>query len=50
MMGAYAAGTDSILDEAIARQSDMIEFIRQPLNQPLGCGGVRDVLIEGFGQ
>ena len=50
MMGAYAAGTDPVLDEAIARHCDMIDFIRQPLGQVTPFADARSGLIKGFGQ
>jgi flagellum-specific ATP synthase len=49
MMGAYAAGSDAVLDEAIARHNDMLEFIRQPIGNVADFDGVRNALIEGFG-
>jgi flagellum-specific ATP synthase len=50
MMGAYASGSDPILDEAIARHRDMIDFITQPVGQVADFDQSRNELIQEFGQ
>jgi len=49
LMGAYSAGHDPLLDEAIARREDMLEFLRQTPGEQVGLDGSRMALIEGFG-
>lgn len=50
MMGAYSAGSDPVLDEAITRHDDMLAFIKQPLNSLTCFSEARDNVIEGFGR
>jgi flagellum-specific ATP synthase len=50
MMGAYATGNDAVLDEAIARHNDMLDFIKQPRGTNSGFAEACDLLIEGFGK
>jgi flagellum-specific ATP synthase len=37
-VGAYHAGADPLLDEAIARQSTLLDFLRQDLRQGIDFG------------
>jgi flagellum-specific ATP synthase len=50
LMGAYAPGSDALLDEAVARQTEMRGFIGQCEDARVPFGESRDALIEGFGQ
>jgi flagellum-specific ATP synthase len=50
MMGAYVAGNDPVLDEAIERRDEMLRFIHQPLNCVTGFSDAQDALTDGFGQ
>lgn len=49
LMGAYAPGSDPLLDEAVARQGEMRDFIIQRENMLLPYADSRAALIEGFG-
>jgi len=49
LMGAYAAGNDPILDEAIARRPEMLGFLAQPASTRIESAAARALLIEGFG-
>jgi flagellum-specific ATP synthase len=48
MMGAYAAGSDPVLDEAITRHRDMLDLICQPLDDVVDYSSARHDLIQGF--
>lgn len=50
MMGAYAPGGDPVLDEAMQRHADMIDFIRQPTDELCSSDTAKALLVEGFGQ
>ncbi len=49
LMGAYVAGNDAILDEAIARHEEMRAYIGQGLRETVDLSHARNMLIEGFG-
>ncbi|MEL6874972.1 MAG: FliI/YscN family ATPase [Pseudomonadota bacterium] len=49
LMGAYRAGNDEAIDEAIARRPDMLEFIRQPSQAYVSMPESIADLIAGFG-
>ena len=49
LMGAYAPGSDPLLDEAVARQSEMRSFIAQREDALVLYSDSRAALIEGFG-
>ncbi len=49
LMGAYAPGNDALLDEAIARRPEMLEFARQNARETISFAASRDALIQGFG-
>lgn len=49
LMGAYVPGNDAILDEAIARRTDMLSFLRQDPLDRVALGDSRTLLTEGFG-
>lgn len=46
MLGAYAHGSDPILDEAIRQRPDMLDFIRQPVDHIVTFADARADLIE----
>lgn len=48
LMGAYAAGNDPILDEAIHRREEMLDFIRQAQGDTVSFRQAYDTLIQGF--
>lgn len=50
LMGAYRAGNDEAIDEAIARRPDMLEFIRQSTHAYVSLPESIADLIAGFGQ
>jgi flagellum-specific ATP synthase len=50
LMGAYAAGNDPILDEAIRRREEMLDFICQPQDDIATFDDTYAALIAGFGQ
>ena len=50
MMGAYAAGNDLALDEAVALRPAMLNFIQQDAHENVAFGSARGALLEGFGQ
>ncbi|HEX4739496.1 MAG TPA: FliI/YscN family ATPase [Allosphingosinicella sp.] len=50
LMGAYSPGSDSVIDEAIVRRPDILEFLRQAPNARVGFDAARAALIEAFGQ
>lgn len=50
LMGAYAPGSDPLLDDAIARQADMRAFIAQQEDDLVSLADSRTALIEGFGE
>jgi flagellum-specific ATP synthase len=49
LMGAYAPGSDALLDEAIAARSAMLDFVKQSVNGHVGWAETREALIDGFG-
>ncbi|HMS19823.1 FliI/YscN family ATPase [uncultured Sphingorhabdus sp.] len=49
LMGAYTPGSDPLLDEAVARQSEMRSFITQREDALVPYSESRTALIEGFG-
>jgi flagellum-specific ATP synthase len=50
LMGAYSAGGDPLIDQAIARRSEMLDFLRQAPAEQHGFIASREALIEAFGQ
>ncbi len=48
LMGAYSAGTDTELDEAIARHAEMLGVVRQDQREHIPFGKSRKILLEGF--
>jgi flagellum-specific ATP synthase len=50
MMGAYAAGSDATLDEAIARRGEMLGFVSQNAKESVDWQRSWNELVEGFGQ
>jgi flagellum-specific ATP synthase len=49
LMGAYAAGSDPLLDCAIAAQPDMLDYIRQPASETVDLSDARQRIVESFG-
>ncbi len=49
LMGAYRAGSDALIDEAVARHRDILDFLRQAPDERVGLAEARAELIEGFG-
>lgn len=50
LMGAYAPGSDPLLDEAVARQGEMRDFIAQAATELVPYADSRTALIDGFGR
>ncbi len=46
LMGAYAAGGDPLVDEAIVRRPDLLGFLRQGVKDRVGFAEARDQLVE----
>ena len=50
LMGAYSPGSDPMIDEAIVRRPDILDFLRQAAAERVGFEESRAALIEAFGQ
>jgi flagellum-specific ATP synthase len=50
LMGAYAAGNDALLDQAVARRDEVLEFIGQASNANIDFATSRAALLGSFGQ
>ncbi len=48
LMGAYVSGNDTVLDEAIARRGEMLDYLRQTPHQNVPMGPARAGLVEAF--
>ena len=48
-MGAYSAGTDPVIDEAIARRPEILAFLKQSATERVGLDDSVAALIEAFG-
>jgi len=48
LMGAYVAGADPVLDEAIAHHAHQLAFVSQPANAQVDFENSRQALIEGY--
>lgn len=48
LMGAYAPGSDALLDEAVARHGEMRDFIAQQADARIGFEASRQALVEAF--
>jgi flagellum-specific ATP synthase len=48
LMGAYVAGADSVLDEAIALRAHQLAFVSQPAAAQVDFEHSRQALIEGY--
>lgn len=48
LMGAYVSGNDPVLDEAIARRVEMLDYLRQSPHQNVPMGPARASLVEAF--
>jgi flagellum-specific ATP synthase len=49
LMGAYAPGNDTLVDEALARRDAMLGFLRQAPDTRVDYATARICLLEGFG-
>lgn len=49
LMGAYAAGNDPLVDEALAARGAMLDFMRQRPTEHIDYAAARDTLLAGFG-
>ena len=49
LMGAYSAGTDPVIDEAIARRPEILGFLKQAAGERVGFDESVAGLIEAFG-
>jgi flagellum-specific ATP synthase len=49
LMGAYSPGTDPVIDEAILRRPEILDFLRQAPVERVGFGEARADLTEAFG-
>ena len=49
MMGAYRAGSNQELDEAIARHEEQVEYLRQPMKEHISLDHATAQLAQGFG-
>nr|WP_233222232.1 FliI/YscN family ATPase [Sphingomonas deserti] len=49
LMGAYAPGTDPVIDEAIVRRPEILGFLRQGAGERIEFASSVDTLIEAFG-
>jgi flagellum-specific ATP synthase len=49
LMGAYAAGNDALLDGAIVAHPQMLAYLSQGMEQPVGFAEARETLVESFG-
>jgi flagellum-specific ATP synthase len=50
LIGAYAPGNDALLDEAIARHTELTSFVAQRPDALVNLAHSRAALLEGFGQ
>lgn len=48
MLGAYAQGSDAVLDAAITQRPDMLNFIKQPMHDVVSLDSAREQLINGM--
>ena len=49
LMGAYTTGSDALLDEAIARRGEVVDFMRQSADSRVDLPTARDALVGRFG-
>lgn len=49
LMGAYSAGTDPVIDEAIARRPEILAFLKQSATERVGLDESVAALVEAFG-
>ena len=50
LMGAYSPGTDALLDEAIVRRPELLDFLKQAANESVSFGASLATLMEAFGE
>ena len=48
-MGAYRPGNDAIIDEAVQRRQEILDFIRQDQKSRIDLETSADALVAGFG-
>jgi flagellum-specific ATP synthase len=48
LMGAYVSGNDPVLDEAITRRNEMLDYLRQTPHQNVPMAPARADLLEAF--
>jgi flagellum-specific ATP synthase len=49
LMGAYRAGSDPLIDEAIARRRELLDFLAQRPGERIDAAFARATLVEAFG-
>jgi flagellum-specific ATP synthase len=49
LMGAYRPGNDPVIDEAVSRRQDMLEFLRQDQRSRIDLDGSIAALVAEFG-
>lgn len=49
LMGAYSAGGDPVIDEAIARHPEQLDYLSQPAAATVDYAAARAALIKGYG-
>jgi flagellum-specific ATP synthase len=49
LMGAYRPGNDPVIDEAVRRRQDILNFIRQDQKSRVDLITSADALVAGFG-
>jgi flagellum-specific ATP synthase len=50
LMGAYSPGTDPVIDEAIVRRPEILDFLRQGVSERVGFDESTAALIQAFGR
>ena len=49
LMGAYRPGNDMVIDEAVERRPELLEFLRQDMRSQVGLGDSSAALVNAFG-
>ena len=49
LMGAYRPGNDPVIDEAVRRRQEILDFIRQDQKSRIDLATSADALVAGFG-
>ena len=50
LMGAYSPGSDAVIDEAIVRRPEILDFLRQGASERVGFDESTAALIQAFGR